>query len=68
MKNKKPKIDITTGMRAMKTIKLTVTDGDGAILDTAEIEVAFDCGKITVRAIEGTLAERPEEQVLYIGK
>lgn len=65
--NTKPIADLHTGMRAMKTIKIVVTDEDGVVLDRAEVEVARDCTKIAYRPIEGTLAERPAEETLEIG-
>lgn len=56
------------GIRAMKTIKILISDSDGVLLDRIEMEVAADCSQIAVRPLEGTLAERPDDQVLTIGR
>ena len=65
--NNTPTQDVLTGLRAMKKIKILITDEVGTLLDRTEIEVASDCTQIAIRPIEGTLAERPEETTLVIG-
>lgn len=61
-------IDPETGKRAMKTIKITVTDADGVLLDRTEIETTANCKQISFRCLEGNLAERPDEHTLTIGQ
>jgi hypothetical protein len=67
MKSKPRTRDPETGMAAMKTIKITVTDEDGVILDRTVIDVEAGCSRLAFRPIEGTAAEQPCEQILTIG-
>ncbi len=63
---RKRRITDATGMCAMKTIKIVITDADGVLLDRCELEVASDCSQIAVRPIEGSKAERPDETLMFI--
>jgi len=49
-----------------KTVQILVTDEEGVILDSTKVEVSVNCRKVAFRPIEGSAAERPDEQTLEI--
>lgn len=51
-----------------KTIKITITDNEGTLLDTLTLEIDSTCREIGVRALPMGMASRNDEEVLVIGQ
>lgn len=51
----------------MNTIRITITNADGMVLDSVRLSTADETNAIAYRVIKGEVDVRPEESVLVIG-
>jgi len=52
---------------AMNTIRITITNADGMMLDSVRLSTADETNAIAYRVIKGEVEVRPEESVLVVG-
>lgn len=52
----------------MRTIKITVTDGDGVVLDFIKIQTEEKVDRVAYRLLKVSQSERPDEEALIIGE
>jgi hypothetical protein len=50
----------------MRTIKITITNQDGVILDDTQMEIKPNIKRIAVRPLPDGIAEFGDEETLYI--
>lgn len=51
----------------MNTIRITITNADGMVLDSVRLSTADETSAIAYRVIRGEVEARPEESVLVVG-
>lgn len=51
----------------MNTIRITITNADGMVLDSVMLSTADETNAIAYRVIKGEVEARPEESVLVVG-
>lgn len=52
---------------AMNTIRITIMNADGMVLDSVRLSTADETTAIAYRVIKGEVEARPEESVLMVG-
>jgi hypothetical protein len=50
-----------------RTVKITVTDTEGTVLDTATVEVTERFNKIAFRAVDYSIGRTADEEILQLG-